>query len=181
VFSLNDDGVGTFFEPDKTCPEDVKLKNSKGLTPFPSDISSAVKILSQDRSTVTVQLIQSFNIQSPGSNIDQIFYQFKDSRYSLQCYEEMNVDSLNVYAEEVTIQCNIMTPYAYLEICLVDDVLKNFLDESNDNAQVPKCCHHDPDGSSDKSTVCYSLEISCKTKCTDTTVDHRRRSLLRGR
>jgi hypothetical protein len=125
--------------------------------------------------------MQSFNIQSPDSNIDQIYYQYKDSLYSQQCYEETNVDSLKVFAEEVTIKCNIMTPYAHLEICLVDDTSKNFLDEFEDNAEVPKCCHHDPDGSSHKSTVCYSLEISCKPKCTDTTVDHRRRSLLRGR
>jgi hypothetical protein len=157
------------------------VKNSKGVTPFPSDASSAVKILSQDMSTVTIQLIQSFNIQSPDSNIDQIYYQYKDSLFSKQCYEEMNVESLKVYAEEVTIQCNTMTPYAYLEICLVDDISKNFLHEAEDNAKIPKCCHHDSDGSSYKSTACYTLEIRCKTKCVDTTVDHRRRALLRGR
>merc|ERR1712183_673691 len=180
VFSLDDDGIDTFVESN-TCPDDVKLKNSKGVTPFSSDTASAVKVLSQDTSTLTVQLIQSFNIQSFDSNIDQIYFQYKDSLFSKQCYEEMNVGSLKVYAEEVTIQYNIMTPYAYLEICLVDDVSKNFLDESEVNAKIPKCCHHDPDVSSDKSTVCYTLEIRCKTKCADTTVDHRRRALLRGR
>jgi len=159
----------------------VELKNSKGSTPFPSDTTSAVQILSQDTNTVTVQLIQAFNIQSPDSNIDRIYYQYKDSLYSRQCYEQTNVDSRKVYAEEVTIQCNIMTPYAYLEICLVDDAGKNFLHESEDDAEIPKCCHHDPDDSINESTVCYNLKISCKSKCADTTVDYRRRTHLRGR
>merc|ERR1712224_1072140 len=87
-------------------------------------------------------------------------YQYKDSLYSRQCYEETNVDSRKVYAEEVTIQCNIMTPYAYLEICLVDDAGKNFLHESQDDAEIPKCCHHDPDDSINESTVCYNLKLA---------------------
>lgn len=181
VFSLNDDGVDTFAVESNSCHDDVELKNSKGLTPFPSDTTSAVQILSQDTNTVTVQLIQAFNNQSPDSNIDRIYYQYKDSLYSRQCYEETNVDSNKVYAEEVTIQCNIMTPYAYLEICLVDDAGKNFLHESEDDAEIPNCCHHDPDDSINESTVCYNLKISCKSKCADTTVDYRRRTHLRGR
>jgi len=118
------------------------------------------------------------------TTIDQIYYEYKDTLWSKKCYEETDVVTDGVYAEELTIQCNIMTPYAHLQICLVDDVTKNFLSsEYEDDADVPKCCHHDdPNNENNKKspTVCYTLQISCETKCADTTVDHRSRRLLRG-
>jgi hypothetical protein len=152
------------------CPDDVKLIKQVGITAFPEfKKTPAVKIISQDKETVTVKLQQTW---MESTMIDSIYYEYKENVFDLKCYEVADVD-LNTTYDTITIQCNVMNPTAYLEICVADDITKEFL-TSEDDGTVPKCCH-----STDENipTVCYSLEINCVTGCAETAS---RRNLLRG-
>lgn len=163
------DDVGVFLlPPPQSCPNDIKLLKQYGVKDFPAT-EQAIEILSQDTSTVKVQLNQAW--QSSSSTIDAIFYEFKEDLFNSKCYEERDVQGGIMYAEEITIQCNLMSPKANLKICIVDDINKGFLG-LEDNGTVPPCCHStEPDG---MPTVCYNLEINCNTACIEET-DFRRK------
>jgi hypothetical protein len=158
-----------FFLP-TTCPDDVKLIKQQGLTPFPEDAASAVRIVSQDTSTVTVKLEQAW---MSSTVIDYIHYEYKESLFDLKCYEEVDVNLDTIY-DTITIQCNVMSPKAFLQICVTDDNSKEFL-TLEDDGTVPQCCHSTTPV--ETPTVCYSLEINCETECAKTTA---RRNLRRG-
>jgi hypothetical protein len=159
-----EDGDANFFLPPQICPDDIKLVMQHGAKDFLSEIGTEqpVKILSQDTSTVTVQLDQVWT--SPSFNVDAIYYKYKEDLYNVKCYEERDVKKGITYAEEITIQCNLMSPRANLQICVVDSIDKGFLGV-DDNGTVPKCCHSDK--TEDTPVVCYSLEINCNTVCTE--------------
>jgi len=141
------------------CPEDVTLIRKIGSTEFPVD--KAVKIISQDTKTVTVELNQAW---TASSTIGQIYASFKDNPFDRHCFETDNVEE-GLY-DTVTITCNFLSPKAYLEICVVDDLTNDIL-SSNDQATVPKCCHSE--FPPETPVVCYSLEINCVTKCIEET------------
>ena len=141
------------------CPEDVTLLRKIGSTQFPVD--KAVEIVSQDTKTVTVKLNQAWTSTTA---IDQIYASYKDSLFDRNCFETDNVEE-GLY-DTVTITCNIMSPKAYLEICVVDDLGHDVLSE-DDKATIPKCCH--PELTPDTPIVCYSLEINCVSECMDVT------------
>jgi hypothetical protein len=168
---LDKNGAGTddgdFFLP-PICPDDVKLIKQQGVTPFPDDTASAVRIVSQDTSTVTVKLEQAW---MSSSVIDYIYYEYKEDLFDLKCYEEVDV-GINTSYDTITIQCNVMNPRAHLQICLADDFSKDFLGFEDDGT-VPKCCHSNTPA--ETPTVCYTLEINCETGCAEA-----RRNLLRG-
>jgi hypothetical protein len=72
--------------------------------------------------------------------------------------------------DTITIQCNVMSPYAYLEICVADDIEHGLL-SGDDNAEVPKCCH--PTFPPETPVVCYSVEISCDIDAENATTQQR--------
>merc|ERR1712176_1586771 len=118
--------------------------------------------------------------------IDQIYYQYKSNMFDEQCYEETNVGLHDKYVPNLEIQCNVMSPYAHMTICIVDDEL---LSPNEDTATIPKCCHADNNGNNGgggmfdaKPTVCYTLQISCESKCVDENMarKNKNRKLLRG-
>jgi len=152
-----------------TCPDDVKLILQRGITPFPED-STAVKIVSQDISTVTVKLEQAWT----STVIDSIYYEYKEDLFDSKCYEEVSVERDVTYAT-ITIQCNVLTPTAHLHICVADDITKEFL-QLMDDAIIPKCCHSTTP--EDTPVVCYTIQINCETECVEATTS--RRNLLRG-
>jgi len=152
-----------------TCPDDVKLILQQGITPFPED-STAVKIVSQDISTVTVKLEQAWT----STVIDSIYYEYKEDLFDSKCYEEVSVERDVTYAT-ITIQCNVLTPTAHLHICVADDITKEFL-QLMDDAIIPKCCHSTTP--EDTPVVCYTIQINCETECVEATTS--RRNLLRG-
>jgi hypothetical protein len=141
------------------CPEDVTLVRNFGSTQFPVD--KAIEIVSQDTKTVTVKLNQAWTSTTA---IDQIYASYKVSLFDRQCFETDNVEE-GLY-DTVTITCNIMSPKAYLEICVVDDLDHDVLSE-DDKATIPKCCHSEL--APDTPIVCYSLEINCVSECLDET------------
>jgi hypothetical protein len=149
-----------FFEPG--CEKDLELISKQGQTDI--DLTRVVKIVSQDSSTVKVSLNQGWDqLGDEDIPIDHIFYSFRPSTFDDKCYEETNIKEGTIF-DTVTISCNVLTPYAKLEICLVDD-LENELLTVEDDATVPKCCH--PNFPPNTPTVCYTIKISCVTECVD--------------
>jgi hypothetical protein len=165
--------------------DDVVLKKKIGSTEFPITTNEygtgAVEVLSRDTTSVTVQLNNKWSLED--NKVDHIFTYYKETLFDKHCYESNNVHE-GVY-DTITIQCNLMNPRAYLEICVADDIAHKVLSKGDD-AEVRKCCH--PTFSPETPVVCYSVEISCDSECNidvdDTTQQRRhlgeRRQLLRG-
>ena len=105
-----DESDDTIVVPPNYCPEGIKLLKQTDVTNFPQTVdasqSVAVKIISQDVSTVTV---------------DSIYYSFRENKYDEKCYEETSVYGSDLY-DTITIECNIMSPVGYLDICIADDL-----------------------------------------------------------
>jgi len=172
---------GDIIEFPSVCKDDIKLLKTVGtITDVSVHETDAIRIISQDRSTVTVQLNQAW--ESPGDEeipLDHIFYAFRPDNFNEKCYEETQVIENTVYGT-ITIQCAVTKPYALLEICIADDIKNEKLtwNENEENATVPKCCH--PSFSPETPVICYSFEISCVTECDVEGEIARGRSLLRG-
>jgi len=161
------------------CDKDVVEIKRVGTTDISLHKNDAIRIISQDRTTVTVKLNQAW--ESPGDEeipIDHIFYAFRPDNFNEKCYEEVQVMENTVYGT-ITIQCAVTKPYALLEICIADDITNEKLIWNGDeeNATVPKCCH--PSFPPETPVVCYTVEISCVTECVEEQIA-RGRSLLRG-
>merc|ERR1712194_538181 len=160
------------------CPDDITLVVTNGVTEWPTtENKPVVEIIRQETSTVTVGLNQEWT--SGQQSIDAIFYSYKESIWSEKCYEEQEVVG-NALFDTITIQCNVLSPYAHLQICVVDDANKGILGAtvpSGDDATIPKCCHSEESILPNTPTVCYSLEIRCDSLC----VEEDSRKLLRGR
>lgn len=133
------------------CPEDEFLVFHQGVTSLPS---GSVEIISQDTTTVTVALSQKWSL----TEVDFIYYQYKEDVWSNKCYAEQTVDF--EWSEEITISCTHHSQMGELEIWVKDDGPGVLMDE--DNAIIPKCCYPEEDS---KSVVSYVLEISCVPKC----------------
>lgn len=81
----DDDDDDTFFNPE--CLDNILLINKIGVTNFQND---GIRILSQDQTSVTVKLTQSYT-PSPAT-INYLFYQYKPDPFDTKCYEEDNDD-----------------------------------------------------------------------------------------
>jgi len=127
------------------------------VTDYPA---GAVSIISQDTTSVTVALTQTFT--SPSSSIDKIYYQFKTNLFDQKCYEEDNVAGQE--SIEITIECTRSSQIALLEVWMSDDISKNVL-SVGDNAIIPKCCY--PTVPENTPVTKYFIEIKCVTVCLD--------------
>ncbi|VEU35157.1 unnamed protein product [Pseudo-nitzschia multistriata] len=146
------------------CFDDMRLLNQDGGTFF-NEFRRSIQIVHQDVSTVTVDLEQHWSTSffvDEGAAIDSIFYSFKEGLFSQKCYEEPNVRNNGMAFDTITISCNLLTPVAYLEICVADD--SGFVN-LEDRAVIPKCCHSQL--SAEVPTVCYFVEIQCESLCTN--------------
>ena len=152
-----DDDDDIFFPPigPEVCPDDILLIKHEGVTDY---IGDTVRIISQDTTSVTVALIQTYT--SPSSVIDTIYYQYKENLFNSKCYEEDDVpggDSI-----EITIECTRASQIALLEVWMADDVSKGVLTDG-DNAIIPDCCYPTvPEGTP---VTKYFIEIKCVTEC----------------
>lgn len=142
-----------YFQPE--CPEDILLLEHIGVTPYPDD---TIRILSQDTTSVTIALSQSYT-KSPAT-IDYIFYQYKPDSFDTKCYEEDDMDAGSKI--EIRIDCMRHTPIALLELWVADDVSKDVL-TTGDDATIPECCH--PEVPPNTPTTKYVIEIKCETMC----------------
>jgi len=182
----DDDDDDMIFRPN--CPDDVVLLHHEGETEI--DLDRVVKVVSQDKSTVTVALTQGWDpvvedlyvnnndyyYYSEEEPIDHIFYSYRVDHFNEVCYEEAQVKQDDTFAT-IEIACSVTKPYALLELCVVDDLEHGFL-TSKDDATVPKCC--EPSFQPETPTVCYTIEIKCVSECLDDVAPALRRGLLRG-
>jgi len=138
------------------CPEDIVVLETVGVTPYPDD---SIRVLSQDTTSVTIALHQSFAKSSTSDAIDYVFYQYMHSNFDQKCYEETNLDCNSKI--EIKVECMHTKPIALFELWVAD---KDVLDAAGDNAIIPECCHPDdvPEGTP---TTKYMIEIKCATEC----------------
>lgn len=140
---------------DALCPEDIQLITHIGVTDLPDD---SIRIVSQNGSNVTVQLVQAYTDED--SAINSWYYQYQKSAFSNKCYGDTNVEGDNV--EEITIQCSHHNQIALLEFWVADDISNGVL-AAGDNAAIPECCHPtEPDGTP---VTKYILKVRCETSC----------------
>ena len=151
-------GTDDSAEDDKfiaSCPEDILLIRQDGVMEYSDD---SVTIISQDSSSVTVQLTQT--LTSSETDIDHIFYQYAEDSFDFKCYEEDNIAGGEII-DEITIACTEYSQTALLELWVADN--KGLLSELDD-ANIPKCCH--PDGvPQDTPVTQYVIEIKCVSVC----------------
>merc|ERR1712194_18511 len=171
--------VPSSIEVGGVCEEDVAVVKQVGgsaNTDLSLHKNKAIRIVSQDRSTVTVQLQQAWDKPAPGMHdldeawvenpwVDYIYNAYRPNNFNEVCFEETKVPDATVYAKDITIQCAVTKPYALLEICLADaDGNKRLqFNSEQENGVVPKCCH--PTFAEETPVVCYTVEISCVTAC----------------
>ena len=146
-----------------SCPGDIKLVRTHGVTGFPAE-NAGIRIKSQGTTTVKVELDQLWTSGNTAT-IDSIFYNYKTSLFSEECFEKQNVvggETTNSIYDTIDITCNVLMPIAYLEICVADN---GGALTAQDNATIPKCCQSEFPPQTPK--VCYHFEINCKTECVD--------------
>jgi hypothetical protein len=169
ITTNGEDDDDDFYFPDP-CVEDIILIKTVGSTEFPLP-TDAVKIVSQDLSTVTVKLNQAWG---PGTAdrydenqapIDHIYYTYREDSFNQKCHEANEV-ARNKFYDTITINCHVTVPFALIEICVVDGIENGVLG-SGDDATVPDCCY--PEFPPDIPTVCYTVEIKCVTECVEDT------------
>merc|ERR1712014_425689 len=152
----DDDSDDIFFPPvgPDDCPDDILLFEQTGVTPFPKD---SVRIVSQDTSSVTVELVQT--LTDSATSVDRMYFQYKNNPYSSKRYEEDEV-----YGEDttqITIQCVHTSNVGVLELWIADDLDKGILSEGDD-AVIPQCCH--PTVPDKTPATKYLIVIKCKTE-----------------
>lgn len=158
--TLSPTSFPTFIEDTVSCPSDIKVLKTYGVTAYPPEDARVhpVKIVSQDVTSVTIELKQAWN-----APIDRFFYEYRKNQFSNQCFEETAIPDIPgaIISKPFQIQCNVLQPIAFLRLCLQDesDVL---LDELDDGT-VSKCCYSE--APEDTPTVCYRIEIACKSEC----------------
>jgi len=140
------------------CPPDILLLKHDGVTTYPEN---SIRILSQDETTVTVELVQLFT--TPTSTIDYIFYQYNVNVFTNLCYEEDHVFG-GASIAEITIECTRTSQVAFLELWFADDGSKGVFDEQGDTALIPNCCYPDavPQGTP---VTKYNFNINCISEC----------------
>lgn len=160
--TLSPTSFPTFTEDTVSCPSDIKVLRTSGVTAYPPEDArfQPVKIVSQDVTSVTVELKQAWD-----GPIDRFFYEYRKNEFSNQCFEETGIPDIpgTIIDRGFQIQCNELKPTAFLRICLQDesDALLNELDDGT----VPKCCYSE--APEDTPTVCYHLEIACESECVE--------------
>jgi len=156
----NPSGSPTFPPPPpQPCPEDVNVIHQVGVTEI--DAGSAIQILSQDITSVTVRLYQTWTPAS--QDADYIFYNYRYDAYSDKCYKAEDVDGNSSY-QDITIQCYQLKPFAELDICVADN--DGALVPGQDNAEIPRCCDKG-DMEDGTPAVCYKVTIECDSKCVE--------------
>ena len=147
---------------DHVCLEDIEVVHQDGVTGYPEGTANApVKIIRQDKETVTVRVRQTF----AETGIDHMFLRYKTSVFHETCEEHDNVDKSRDIEDgiEITISCMRSEPFALLKLMLVDD--NGGLAQEGDNATIPQCCY--PSHDEPAPTIIYTIGIWCETRCVD--------------
>jgi len=144
------------------CPQDVTLVKTFGHTEV--DPGKAVRIISQNTSTVTVRLFQIWtSVGEADSKVDSIVYNYRHNAFMNKCDEATSVVGGGDY-QDITIHCYHHKPIAELDICVADN--GGALHSNKDNAEIPnQCCQ--PGLPDNTPVVCYKVLVNCDTACVD--------------
>jgi len=145
-------------------------QNGASVVAASDPVLEAVEILHQNTTTVTVGLNQ---IWSTNSAIDFIYYAYRSHKEGTlkgwsgdtKCHVDQSVpfSTTGKPFETIDITCNVLQPYAKLELCLVDKTDHGTLSPLTSTTVasiIPNCCYHDSNSVSE-SGVCYILDIKC--------------------
>mmetsp|Transcript_13928 Transcript_13928/g.39099 ORF Transcript_13928/g.39099 Transcript_13928/m.39099 type:complete len:483 (+) Transcript_13928:107-1555(+) len=170
--SVNYSNGITTLSVESGCPEDVKLlkQNGASVVAASDPVLQAIEILHQNTTTVTVGLNQ---IWSTNSAIDFIYYAYRSHTEGTlkgwsgdaKCYVDQSVpfSTTGEPFKTIDITCNVLQPYAKLELCLVDKTDHGTLSPLTSTtiaSIIPNCCYHDSN-SALEGGVCYILDIKC--------------------
>ena len=116
-----------------------------------------IKIISQDKTSVTVELYQTWKTTS----IEKIWYYYPQNNAfkDMKCLAEEDVPNGQPY-ETLTLGCDASNHMATLYIYAMDDMF------APGGATVPDCCYpteEDKNGA----TAEYVVEIACESRCPD--------------
>jgi len=140
--------------PPSECLEDVKLlkKVGSGFQRWP------IRILSQDTTSVTVQIVSPM-VQD--KDISEIFIRYPEQYYFdlTTCIQFSDVDI--EFEEEITLQCSSHTKTALFSIFALDSCHYNL---PKDNCTVPVCCHPDEE-IVEQPGVEYVFQVACESRC----------------
>mmetsp|Transcript_59966 Transcript_59966/g.147389 ORF Transcript_59966/g.147389 Transcript_59966/m.147389 type:complete len:804 (+) Transcript_59966:59-2470(+) len=143
------------------CPEDITvwktLPNNIDLPSSPSPI----KIISQDTTSVTVEISQVWTVQS--GTLQDLFISYETGAFHDPKCENYSDVNYNEQTTEIQIQCQAAGTKAILRFYVQDSVVLDGFSESDGTATVPKCCH--PTNPTQTAAE-YMVLLSCETKCT---------------
>jgi hypothetical protein len=148
--------------PLPACPADVSLYSIDGSTEI--DLEQAVHILSQDTTTVTVRLYQSW---TSVDDVNSIYYTYRQTSFLESCFGAENVGPMTAY-QDITMSCYHNQPVALLQICVADN--DGALNNIGDTAEVPTCCGSVCSGCP---AVCYKIIVWCDSLCDDESKERR--------
>jgi hypothetical protein len=134
------------------CPPDIVEIKTVGPEPLPVD---HIKIISQDATSVTVELSQTWT----DSSIEWIYYQYDVDSFNNKCYAQSQVTQ-TMY-ETITISCMESNHMATLRIWASDPLF------DGSDGVVPDCCH--PSEEDTFPVTEHIMEIACVTKCVEET------------
>merc|ERR1712032_179720 len=115
---------------DGGCPDDIKLFRRTGSAPFPDD---AVRIVSQQKETVTVSLHQTWSATMP---IDYMYVYYQQNSFDRKCLGWDQVAQEQSLAT-LDIKCDYLHPITVLEIYIADDIEKKVL-SNEDRCRSPQ-------------------------------------------
>eukprot|EP00529_Nitzschia_sp_RCC80_P003479 CAMPEP_0113487388 /NCGR_PEP_ID=MMETSP0014_2-20120614/25483_1 /TAXON_ID=2857 /ORGANISM="Nitzschia sp." /LENGTH=1125 /DNA_ID=CAMNT_0000381083 /DNA_START=125 /DNA_END=3502 /DNA_ORIENTATION=+ /assembly_acc=CAM_ASM_000159 len=134
------------------CPEDViELKKVGTAESLPLD---HIKIVSQDKTSVTIELYQTWKT----TTVEKIWYNYPQNNAfgDMKCLAEEDVK--NGLYETLTLGCT--GNMALLYIYALDEMMF-----SPGDAKVPECCYPAEDDNGPTSE--FVLEIACESRCPD--------------
>jgi hypothetical protein len=137
------------------CAEDIQLFAVTGTTEYGE--VPPIHILSQDRYTVTFQVLQNVFAGS----VSYMYTQYHTvPNGDTGCLANANVTQSDTLT--FTAECMHMTPLSIVDLWVVDAAL----DADLDNAQIPEWCH--PSMETVLPTVQYTFQLHCVPQCVPT-------------
>jgi hypothetical protein len=138
--------------PEVTCPDDVDLVESIGVTQYDE---APIRVLEQNETTVTFTIDNFLNFE-----LDDMFIQYHYTNVGdTKCENHKGVSVCGTNTT-YTAHCMSRTPVTIVDLWISDSHLN-----ISDSGTVPRCCH--PDDNKHDPVVQYSFLIHCVTQCPD--------------
>jgi hypothetical protein len=136
---------------ESTFSTDVSLMGQIGTAFYES---LPIKIISQDRTSVTIEVSNTWS----ETVISHIYTRHDNMSRDSTCHELLEVSKSDT--AQYTIECMFEVPVAHVDLFVSDDSFSEVLD----SAEVPLCCHPDEDDVTP--TVQYTFIVQCVEQST---------------